>query len=315
MSDDDRFDNMADDLIEQYLLFLRGRGPEPDTSMLPSDRRAKVIEQFEILAALADREPELPPLDHDPVAIRLGVVDNQTSDTARAGDLGLLCGEDELEMDPVEISLQELAFRFDQHITIDFAPAWATQAPAALRSVAQCAALGEIVAVFVAAVDEWSHEPESVAVFFRQHPDVSAVGLVSVDAERAVVVTAADSNHSVDPVGGWLAPHSPASPEPLGVALGRYFDRCLPQWERAADLDEVLSLGDLSADASEVSAAQVAEALRAKPRLGHKKEALRALAALDPSAIAAVIVEVQSGHLAGDKLVERLARLAEAAAP
>ena len=40
MSDDDKFDNMADDLIEQYLLFLCGRGPEPDTSMLPSDRRA-----------------------------------------------------------------------------------------------------------------------------------------------------------------------------------------------------------------------------------------------------------------------------------
>jgi hypothetical protein len=315
MSDDDKFDNMTDDLIEQYLLFLRGRGPEPDTSMLPSDRRAKVIEQFEILAAIADREPELPPLDDDPVAIRLGLVDDRISDTARAGDFGLPCGDDGSEVDPVKISLQELASRFDQLVTVEFAPAWASQAPAALQPIAQCTALGEIVAVFVAAVDDWSHEPESVAVFFRRHPDVSAVGLVSVDAERAVVLTAAHSNHSVDPVRGWLAPHSPSSPEPLGVALGRYFDRCLPQWERVADLDELLGLGDLSADVSEVSVAQVAEALRARPRLAHKKDALRALAALDPSAIAAVIVEVQSEHLTGDELVERLARLAEAAAP
>lgn len=314
MSDDDKFDDMAHDLIEQYLLFLRGRGPEPDASMLPSDRRAKVIEQFEILAALADRGPELPPLDDDPVAIRLGVVEDRVLNTAGACDSGLP-HSDGSKVDPVKISLQELASRFDQRVTVDFAPAWAPQAPAALRPVAQCTALGEIVAVFIAAVDEWAQEPESVAVFFRRHPDISAVGLVSMDAERAVVLTAADSHHSIDPARGWLAPHSPSSPEPLGVALGRHFDRYLPQWERVADLNEVLGLGDLSALAYDVSAAQIAETLRAKPRLAHKKEAIRALAALDPSAITAVVVEVQQGHLTADEFIERLARLAEAAAP
>jgi hypothetical protein len=315
MSRDDELDNTVDDLIEQYVLFLRGLGPEPDLSVLPADRRAKVMEQFKIVAALADRDPELPPIEDDPVAMRLGLVDSARSDrtnTDRPSTPDDDCGSND---DQVMISLHDLAFRFNQQVAVDFAPAWASRAPAGMRSVAQCTALGETVAVFVADVEEWSHEPEPVAKFFRQHPDISAVGLVSEDAERAVVVTAADAQYSVDPVRGWLAPHSPASPEPLGIALGRHFDRCLPEWERVADLDELLGLGDLNAAASEISSAQIAVALRAKPRLAHKKESLRALSALDSSAITAVVAEVQSGRLAGDELVDRVARLAEAAAP
>ncbi|MGH3904182.1 MAG: hypothetical protein ACRDTE_08335 [Pseudonocardiaceae bacterium] len=272
------------------------------------------MEQFEIVAALADRDAELPPIEDDPVAIRLGLVEasrsNQIDVDPSASDDDCADGDD-----PVRISLDDLAFRFNRQITIDFAPAWTPQAPAGMQSVAKCIALGEVVAVFVADVEEWSREPETVAKFFREHPDVSAVALVSRDVERAVVVTAADAHHSVDPVRGWLAPHSPSSPEPLGIALGRHFDRCLPDWERVADLDELLGLGDLTAAASEISSSQVALALRAKPRLEYKKESLQALSAIDSSAIAMVVVEVQSGRLAGDELVDRIARLAEAARP
>jgi hypothetical protein len=66
-----------DDLTEQYLRHLRGQGAEPDLSSLPDGCRAKVEGQFatiRTLRALADRGPELPPLDQDPVAIRLGLV-------------------------------------------------------------------------------------------------------------------------------------------------------------------------------------------------------------------------------------------------
>jgi hypothetical protein len=164
-------------------------------------------------------------------------------------------------------------------------------------------------------VEEWSREPETVAKFFRQHPGVSAVGLVSEDAERAVVVTTADAHRSIDPVRGWLAPHSPSSPEPLGLALGRYFDRCPPDWERVASLEELRGLGDLTETASEISSAQIAEALRAKPRLAHKKEALQSLRTLDSSAFSAIVVEAQSGRLTGDELFDRITQLAEAAAP
>ncbi|MEO7262473.1 MAG: hypothetical protein ABI047_14645, partial [Jatrophihabitantaceae bacterium] len=69
------FDDMSSDLVDSYLLFLRGRGPEPDTSNLSSDQRRRLREQFAIVAALADRAPVLAPLDDDPVAIRLGLAD------------------------------------------------------------------------------------------------------------------------------------------------------------------------------------------------------------------------------------------------
>lgn len=315
MSGDDDLDNTIDDLIERYLLFLRGRGPEPDLSVLPADRRARVAAQLEIVAALADRDLELPSIEDDPVAIRLGLIDTvrpnrmDTDYPSAPDDNG---GYDD---DPVMISLHELAFRFNKQIVIDVASPWTPPAPAELQSVAKCTALGEVVAVFTADVEHWSREPETVARFFRQHADVSAVALVSRDAERAVVMTAADAHYSVDPIRGWLAPHSPSSPEPLGIALGRHFDRCLPDWERVANLDELLDLGDLTTAASEISSAQIAAALRANPRLVYKKESLRALSAIDSSAIAAVVVEVQSGQLADDELVDRIVRLTEAAAP
>lgn len=60
-------------LIEDYLRFLRGQGPEPDLSDLPPSRRQAITGQFEIVKALADRDPELPPLERDPVAQRLGL--------------------------------------------------------------------------------------------------------------------------------------------------------------------------------------------------------------------------------------------------
>jgi hypothetical protein len=312
MSRDDDLDNTTDDLIERYLLFLRGRGPEPDLSVLPADRRAKVRGQLEIVAALADRETELPPIEEDPVAIRLGLVEAGSSHHM---DVAPSNSDDDCADDAVMTALSDLAFRFKEQVTLDTARVWMPPAPAGLEPVATCIALGEVVAVFVADVEDWSREPETVARFFRQHPGVSAVALVSADAERAVVLTAADAHDSVDPVRGWLAPHSPSLPEPLGIALGRHFDQCLPDWERVADLDELLGLGDLTTTASEISSAQIAEALRGRPRLAHKKDALETLAAIDSSAVAAVVVEVQSGRLAAGEFLDRIAQLAEAAAP
>jgi hypothetical protein len=303
-------DAQLEDLVEQYLLFLRGRGPEPDLSGLPSDRRTAVREQLKILAALADRYPEPPPFDEDPVAIRLGLVDHARSERTSEPGGGFVADDD-----PVAVALHDLAFRFGGRVTVDFAPAWAAQTPAGMRPVAQCTALGEVVAVFVADVEGWQHEPGGVAGYLWQCPDVSAVGLASEDAERAVLLTAADASRSVDPVRGWLAPRNPARPEPLGIVLGRHFDGRLPQWERVAELDELLDLGNFGTVAGQASAVQLAEAQRAKPRLAHKREALKVLENLDPSAVATVVVEVQSGRLAGERLVDRVAQLAAAGTP
>lgn len=72
--DEAQADDQDDALIEAHLLFLRGRGPEPDLAVLPTDRREAITGQFEIVKALADRDPELPSLERDPVARRLGLV-------------------------------------------------------------------------------------------------------------------------------------------------------------------------------------------------------------------------------------------------
>lgn len=315
MSREDEFDNVITDLIEQQLLFLRGRGPEPDLSTLPPDYRAAVQEQLKIVSALADRDPESPSIEDDPVARRLGLLGSTTS-LHETAPISVVDDHHVPGDDPVEVALHELAYRFNQQVTVDLVPPWASRVPAGMRPVAQCAALGEMIAVCVVTdVEAWSDTPETVAGFFRLHLDVSAVALVSADAEQSVVVTAADAQYSVDPVRGWLAPHSPAAPEPLGIALGRHIDRCLPEWERVANLDELLALGDLSTAASEISSAQIALALRAKPRLAYKKESLTTLRALDSSAIAAIVVGVQSRRFSGDELVDRVAQLAEATTP
>lgn len=61
------------DLIDDYVRFLRGHGPEPDLSGLPQEQRATITGQLKIVRALADRDPNLPPIDRDPVARRLGL--------------------------------------------------------------------------------------------------------------------------------------------------------------------------------------------------------------------------------------------------
>jgi hypothetical protein len=294
------FDDLASDLVDSYLLFLRGRGPEPDTSGLSGDQRRRLSEQFAIVAALADRAPQLPPLDSDPVAIRLGL-----ADPARA------VVPDE---DPVAAVLRELELRFDRQVVVDYAPAWKQWQSAEMSPVAQCSALGNSVAVFTAGLTPLAGEPAGVAVFLRQYPDISAVCLSSADAQEAVLLTAADVNASVDPVRGWLEPGITTAADLLEVTLGRYFESRLPRWERVAALTDLIDLGDVGADAVAVAAAAVARARRTRPRLQHRRDAVAALKLLDPSSIGNVVVEVQAGRLSGNALVSRLSALAEAVA-
>ena len=163
------FDDLASELVDNYLLFLRGRGPEPDLSGLSNDQRRRLREQFAIVAALADRAPELPPLDSDPVAIRLGLADPARAAAAPGAD-------------PVAAVLRELELRFDRQVAVDYAPAWKQWQSVEMSPVAQCSALGNSVALFTTELTPLTGEPAGVAVFLRQYPDISAVCLSSPDA-------------------------------------------------------------------------------------------------------------------------------------
>lgn len=315
MSENSELDDLATSLIEQYLLFLRGRAPEPDLSNLTPPQQRSLRERLDVVDALADRGPALPPLEDDPVAIRLGLVgDRRPSRGSQADHRSRSSHSVELVNGPIQASLRELESRFGGQVIVDWAPSWAGWSRRALRPVAQCNALGDSMAVFVASLDDWVSEPDGVAMFLRHYPEISAVGLVSADARQAVVVTAAVSNRSIDPIRGWLAPGSFAMPDALNITFDRYFEQRLPRWERVARLDDLLDMGDVSGDAVAITAAEIAIMLRGKPRLAHKKEALKALAAIDPQTLATVIVEVQAARLAGEDLVARIAGLAKEAA-
>lgn len=62
------------DVVDRYLSFLRGEGAEPDLGHLSPAQRRSVSADLAVVDALAGLGADLPPLDDDPVAKRLGLV-------------------------------------------------------------------------------------------------------------------------------------------------------------------------------------------------------------------------------------------------
>ena len=301
---DDELDNMTNDLIERYMAHLRGRGPEPDLSVLPPSRQAAIVDQFRIIAALADRDIELPPLEEDPVAVRLGLIDVPVSPT--------IIAPREPANDALETRLIEMASRFDGQVAVDVAPLWARDTPTGLRPVAECSALGEVVAVFVTVRDD--DHPDMLGPFLGRYPNITAVSLVSPDAEHAAVVYPGDVHGRIDPVRGWIPPTAIEMAEPLALSLGRLFERCLPDWHRTATLDDVTGDADLHVIATYVSQRELGLARLARPRLAYKKSGVQALQSVDAAAIADLVIAVQSGNLTDTELLSGITGIAEAAA-
>ena len=96
--------------------------------------------------------------------------------------------------------------------------------------------------------------------------------------------------------------------------MGRFFERRLPRWDRVADFDVLPDTAALDAAAREVTEAQIAQALRAKPRLEYKKEGQLVLGNVDAAELAALVVSVQTGGLMTDDFVDHLVEMAGAAA-
>lgn len=311
MTDDEELENRHDALIEEYQLFLRGQGPEPDLSDLPPRRQETIRNQFKIVKALADREPESPPLEQDPVAMRLGLVGPGASSSAL-----MLPGarhQDGAGGEVLEASLDEVAFRFQGRIIVERTPVWSPDSPEGLRPVAHCSVLAEAVAVFVGGIDA-PELPDRLTRFFRLRPEVSAVCVSSPDGEQAVVYAPADATRSLDPALGWLDPHRPKSSEPLDLALSRFFEQRLPRWDRVAAADVFATMEGFDAEAAVVLDSEIASALRARPRLAFRKDGQRVLAEIDSARMVSLVVAVQTGDLDPGELVEGLTEMAGAGA-
>lgn len=299
----EEFDPETEGLVEQYLLYLRGRGPEPS---VPGARRDEILRLLELVDALDQTEPPLPELEDDPVAVRLGIVPDRPGSSPPT--LSPAVGE------PVGWALKELGIRFGGYVDFDLAPPASLEHPP-FRSVGVCTSLGDTVAVYVGDLDDWAVEPDLVAVIFRRHVLITAVAVTSEDAERAVVRTAAESNPAIDPERGWLPPATPSLAEPLTIALGRHLEAGLAHWDRITRLDELLGEDDLAAQVAQAVTAEVRKTLKARPQLAFRQEALRTLQGLDPDAIAAVVADVQSGQLSASELIRRAAAIAGSSSP
>jgi hypothetical protein len=304
---DDEMDP-TEELIEQYLLYLRGNGPLPG---VPADVDKGAIDVLELVAALVDREPRSPSLGDDPVAIRLGLVGplDPSDGTPNHG------APETLDTFPrVSASLDEIIDRFGTAVTVDGSTGMAAMSSPAFQAICTCTSLGESVALFVAPVDNWMEEPDIVAVVFRRHPELTAIGLTSADGDCTVILKPCDTGRSIDPIEGWVAPGSLSAPQPLALALGRYFDRAIPRWDEVARLDALLEVDAVESDVAIISEQEVIEALSSKPRLAFKKVALSSLRDLNPSAIASMVEEIQAGHLADGALLSRVQSTTEATA-
>jgi hypothetical protein len=294
-------DDRVADLVEEQLRYLRGEGPRPDLTGLTDDERADIREVLDVVDALADSLPASPLIEEDPVAVRLGLVDRWRSPSP--GPLS----------DPVVVSAGELADRFGGAVEVEAAPAPAGD-PGMWRPTLVCRSLAEMALVVVYDADALIPTAADARALFHDHPRLSAVAFTTPDATAAAVVVPSDSVDRLIPTEGWQTPEE-LTWEPLGLALGRHFDRSMPRW------DEVTSLppGDLLEDLADEAGGIVAEKLRdvasTRPWLPHKRHARDFVSALDPGAFLAWVDAVRARRASGEELVSQVGELCREETP
>ena len=73
---DEGEDRLAD-LVDAQLRYLQGRGPEPDLASWVVHDRTEAVRILKLVEVLADSLPVSPPVEEDPVAIELGLVETK----------------------------------------------------------------------------------------------------------------------------------------------------------------------------------------------------------------------------------------------
>lgn len=75
MSDNASCDGVeVEELIDAYISYLEGRGDRPDLTGIRPDTAAEASELFRLLDATWASDLDLPPIERDPVALALGLV-------------------------------------------------------------------------------------------------------------------------------------------------------------------------------------------------------------------------------------------------
>jgi len=298
-------------LIEEYLRYLRGRGPRPQTAHLPKKDRDSVEDLFEVLEAIVDREAiSLPSFEEDPVAIRLGLAAEQRVD---AGDSQVTWLEGLSALpEAIAASLTDVAQQLEGEIEMARAPRSdvVTLGANTVRVEAECRSLGELIVICSTSGDDLSSLPGALTYLFAARPAATAVAVVSSVSGDAAVLTHADCVRAIDPIAGWVEPRLPSPPEPLELALRRHLEKSLPRWDAVAPLDELLVLAQADEDVDAAAGEALRDNLGRTARIPAKKRALASLADLDGELLISVLQDVRAGRLAGENLVGRLREIA-----
>ena len=260
---DDLDPTIPDELVEEYLRFLREGGPEPDLSGLEDELSSAAVNALKVMEALVDATPGSPPLERDPVAIRLGLVGAPTGAPVQAS-----ADRD----DPVTAAVADVEHRFSVACT----PA-ATDGTEFERRF-ECRSMVENVLVVVVP-DGTTRTAMSAHArsAFALAEDLSAVVYTTAAGTESVALTYAESHRMLDPASGWTETPSVSDGDSLDIALGRYLERSDPRWSEIQGLDMSDVLGGIDADVVAIVQEVKQELASTRPRLEHKKEA-RALA-------------------------------------
>ncbi len=295
--DDDR----VADLVDEQLRYLRGEGPQPDLTGLTDDERADVRELLDVVDALADSLPASPLIEEDPVAVRLGLADRRR-------------GPSPVQLsDPVVVAAEELAYRFSGAVKVEAVPAPAGD-PGRWRPALVCRSLAEMTLVVVYDAGAEAPSAADADALFHGNPHLSAVAFTTPDATAAAVVVPGDSVDRLIPIEGWRNP-AELRWEPLGLALGRHFDRSMPNWGGVTSLPQGDLLEDLAGEAGVIVAEKLRDAAKARPQLSHKRHARDFVITLDPGVFRAWVDAIRARRASGEELVSQVADLCREEAP
>ena len=301
-----RDEDWAARLVDDQLRFVRGEGPEPDLSGLSDSERSELIEVLNLVDALVDSRPVSPPLEEDPVAIRLGLV------SGKSGSPPEESGDPSQAVDPIVASTEELRYRFAGAVEVErLQPVddegwWAP--------VAVCRALAENVLVVRFQPGDRTPSAADARALLLDDPSLTAVTFTTPDATGAAVVVPGDAVGRFVPAVGWRAPGE-LMWDSLGIALGSYLDRSIPDWDAVSSLPREELLDELSADATSVVADVLGAVSVSRPHLDHKRKARDFVATVNPATVVRWADDIRSGRMSGSDVVSAIGALCQEANP
>lgn len=297
MVDDDSA--ISEDLIEAQIRHLREGAAAPDLSALDVESILDAEQTLDIISALVNSAPATPPLAVDPVAIRLGLVP--------APDGRPIAEE---ATDPVTAAVRESERRFS------FIASPALTDGSDFERRYECRSMVEHVLVVV------SPEPERRSInaahargAFAQSDDLSAVVYTSASADGSFVFTYGDCHERLAPATGWQTDAGAISPEPLSIALGRYFERSDPQWDAVEVLEASDALEGIIDDVATIVSSTMATLKASSPRLVYKKSARDFVTGIPHEQVSAWVARVQSGNSDATEIHREIQAIVESGRP